>query len=162
MNDRLVPTEDAEPLVKSGDDVLVSRIEWKQSQILLIANGSFLLNLPLVNHEHRKLAGHLVNAVGPPRKLVIFLESGAGGPPIREKDPDLDMPTGLEGMVVWPRLLIFLHFALAGILFCFWKFPIFGRPREPDRDSPSDFGTHIQAEAERPCVPGTGFTPGRG
>ena len=86
--------------------------------------------------------------IGPPRKTVVFLESGAGGPPIREKDPDLEMPTGLEGMVVWPRLLIFLHFALAGILFCFWRFPIFGRPREPERDSPSDFGTHIQAVAE--------------
>ena len=32
LNDRLVPTEDAEPLVKSGDDVLVSRIEWKQAK----------------------------------------------------------------------------------------------------------------------------------
>ena len=97
MNDRLVPTEDAEPLVKSGDDVLVSRIEWKQSQILLIANGSFLLNLPLVNHEHRKLAGHLVNAVGPPRKLVIFLESGAGGPPIREKTRTSTCPLAWKG-----------------------------------------------------------------
>ena len=33
--------------------------------ILLVSNGSFLLNLPLVNHEHRKLADHVVRSVAP-------------------------------------------------------------------------------------------------
>ena len=52
---------------------------WKadigQSQLLVVANGSFLLNATLVNHEHRKLAGKLVDAIGPSGRDVVFLES---------------------------------------------------------------------------------------
>ena len=77
----------AEVLLRSGKDVLVSRRPYDESQLIVVANGSFLLNLPLVNHEHRKLAGKLIDAVGSPRKTVVFLESYAGGPPIRDKDP---------------------------------------------------------------------------
>jgi len=34
---------------------------------VLVNNGSFLLNLPLVNLEHRKLAARLIGASGPPK-----------------------------------------------------------------------------------------------
>ncbi len=148
LNGRLVPDEEAEDLVRSGDDVFASRIPWRDSQILLIANGSSLLNLPLVNREHRKLAGHLIDMVGPPRKTVVFLESGAGGPPIRDKDPEVNIPTGLEIFLTWPANWILFHFAFVGILFCYWRFPIFGPPLAPAGDSPSDFSKHIQAVAE--------------
>ena len=75
--------------------MLVSREWFDESQLIVVANGSFLLNLPLVNHEHRKLAGKLIDAVGPPGQTVVFLESFAGGPPISD-DPSGGMPTGAE------------------------------------------------------------------
>ncbi len=44
-----------------------------------MANGSFLLNLPLVNHEHRKLAGKLIDAVGPPGKTSSSWKAARAG-----------------------------------------------------------------------------------
>jgi len=113
-----------------------------------VANGSFLLNASLVNHEHRKLAGKLIDEVGPPSQTVVFLESGRSGPTISEKDPSAAVPTGMEILTVSPICWIFLQFAVVGVLFCFSRWPIFGLPRQLPADAPSDFGKHIRAVAE--------------
>ena len=105
------------------------------------------MNLPLVNHEHRKLAGKLVAACGPTGK-VVFLESGPGGPTVYDDEPDADGPTGFEIFTVWPVGLIVLHLTVLGITACLALFPIFGRPRQLEDDSPADFGKHVQALGE--------------
>lgn len=148
LNGRIIPPDDAEVLLRSNNDVLVSRQQWDESQMIVVANGSFLLNAMLVNHEHRKLAGQLIEEVGPPKKTVVFLESWAGGPPIRDNDPLPGMPTGMEIFHIWPTNWILLHLAIVGILFCFARFPLFGRPGEPEPETASDFGKHIDALGE--------------
>src|SRR5262249_16531695 len=73
-------------LLKAKKQALVSEYKseyWPDSRLIVVTNGSFLLNLPLVNHEHRKLAARLVAAVEPGQ--VVFLESGLGGPAIDPK-----------------------------------------------------------------------------
>jgi len=137
---RTLAADAAEVLLGSEGDVLVTREQWDASQLIVVVNGSFLLNLPLVNHEHRKLAGKLIQEVGPPRKTVVFLESDSGGPPIRGEDPP-EPPT-------WAEILIFFHFVAVGIVFCFSRWPIFGLPRHLQRESTSDFGKHVEALAE--------------
>jgi hypothetical protein len=134
--------------LESKGDVLVTRESWGDSRLIVIANGSFLLNLPLVNHEHRKLAGKLIDQVGPPGQTVVFLESDWGGPPIREEDPSAQIPTGMEIFRRFPSGWILWHFAAIGIIFCFSRWPIFGLPRRLERDTTSDFGKHVQALAE--------------
>jgi hypothetical protein len=164
---------------------LVGRRDVGQSQLLLVSNGSFLLNATLVNHEHRKLAGKLIDAIGPGGRDVVFLESGQlkldqptspnpavnpspvpfippsdensvqrpreedadRGPPIRRAEPAPDAPNGLDFLLVWPTNWILLHFAMIGILYCFWKLPIFGLPRAEDAAGLSDFGRHVDAVA---------------
>ena len=148
LNGRIDAAQTAEVLLESAGDVLVTREQWGESQLIVIANGSFLLNLPLVNHEHRKLAGKLIEDVGPPGKTVVFLESDPGGPPIREEDPSAQVPTGMEIFFHFPTGWILWHFAAIGIVFCFSRWPIFGLPRRLERDSTSDFGKHVQALAE--------------
>ena len=135
-------------LLTSERDVLVGRVshnDWFTSKLIVVANGSFLLNLPLVNHEHRKLAGRLIDECGPGGKRVVFLESGRGGPRVSDDDPQAKYPTGIEPLTVPPLNVILLHLAALGILFCFSVFPIFGRPRRPESDVTSDFGKHIDA-----------------
>ncbi|MBN2476853.1 MAG: hypothetical protein JXB62_19760 [Pirellulales bacterium] len=158
LNGRIDPGPTAEVLLESEGDVLVSReCSWgpldpwgqgDQGKLIVVANGSFLLNLPLVNHEHRKLAGKLIEEVGPPRKTVVFLESNAGEQLVLEEDPSAARPTGLEILTTSPACWIFLHLAVVGLFFCFSRWPIFGLPRKLPRGSPSDFGKHIQALAE--------------
>jgi hypothetical protein len=137
-------------LLYSAQDPLVTRISlnrWNGSQILVVTNGSFLLNLPLVNHEHRKLAGKLINSCGPAIK-VAFLESGDGGPEILDKEPDVHAPTGFEVFTVWPIGVILLHLTALGMLACITLFPVFGRPRELPPPTSADFGQHVTALGE--------------
>jgi len=148
LNHRLVPSPDADVLLESKGDALVSSEPFGESRVIVVANGSFLLNLPLVNHEHRKLAGQLIEEVGPPGQTVVFLESGPAGPLMLESDPTAAPPSPLAIFNVWPTNWILLHLAVVGILLCFSRFPIFGRPREPEPEATSDFGRHIQALGE--------------
>jgi hypothetical protein len=145
LGGRFVPPRSAEVLLESDGDVLVTRQWWDQGQVFVITNGSFLLNLPLVNHEHRKLAGRLIDEVGAAPQSVVFLESSSGGPPVADEDPSLKIPTGMEFFHEWPANWILLHLSLVGILFCFWRLPIFGRPAAPEPEALSDFGRHIEA-----------------
>ena len=145
---RVVPSSKAEVLLRSDGDVLLSSRRRGRGRVIVVANGSFLLNLPLVNHEHRKLAGGLIGEVGPPAKTVVFLESYAGEPPIFDQDPKAVMPTGMEIFSVWPTNWILLHLAAVGVIFCFSRVPIFGRPRQLKPEGLSDFGEHIRAVAE--------------
>ncbi len=60
LNGRLTPDVWAKPLLESGEDVLVARYSpdsWHGSQFITVANGSFLLNEPLVNHAASQVGG---------------------------------------------------------------------------------------------------------
>lgn len=114
-------------------------------RLIMIENGSWLLNAPLVNHEHRQLAGRLVDTIGPPRRTVVFLESQHGGPPLRETDPSSAPPTGLQLFRVWPIGAILTQLAALGIVFALMKWPLFGTPRQARHASPTDFRSHIVA-----------------
>jgi hypothetical protein len=148
LESRLIPTAATKILLGSEGDMLVGSTPWQGSRLIVVANGSFLLNLPLVNREHRKLAGKLIDEIGPPSQKVVFLESRTGGPQIRNRDPSWGTPTGLEIFQEEPTNWILLHLAVAGVIFCFVRWPIFGHPRRVKHVNESDFGRHLAAEAE--------------
>ncbi|MCA9247995.1 MAG: hypothetical protein KDA42_12790 [Planctomycetales bacterium] len=150
VNSIIAPNDYAETLLSSQGDVLVSREYFdgdESSKLILVANGSFLLNLPLVNHEHRKLAGKLIDEVGPTGN-VVFLESGPGNVPIHESDPDPEAPTGLELFAKWPLNWILFQLGLWGLIFAAARWPIFGRPKREQTESLTDFGRHVTALGE--------------
>jgi hypothetical protein len=139
----LVDTEvllagDGQPLVfRATDDS-----QWRDGQVIVVTNGSFLLNYALVNQEHRKLAAKLIEECGYPQQ-VAFLESEAGGPEVLEKDPS--ETGGLTMFRVWPINAIAIHLTIFGIIYCFARWPIFGRPKELPAENPADFGRHVAA-----------------
>ena len=130
------------PLITS-----VALPDWGSSELIVVNNGSFLLNLPLVNREHRKLADALVTRAAAPRR-VFFLESGPSGILILDKDPDEAYLTGMEMFTVWPLGVIVMHLVIAGIALLFAYFPIFGRPRSLEPPPAADFGRHVAAVGE--------------
>ena len=147
LNARFEPPTAADVLLASEGDPLVFRRSVRQSQLIVVANGSFLLNAPLSFHEHRRLAGKLIDEIGPPKKNIAFLEFSPFGTTIADKDPTFGPQLGFQVFHIWPMNWILLHVCLLGILLCFWRFPIFGRPVEPESESASDFGAHIDAVA---------------
>jgi len=146
--DQLLPIEKDKQLLTCQDDEVLafrhSQSGWDKSQLIVVANGSFLLNLPLVNHEHRKLAGKLIDAVGPTAQ-VVFLESGEGGPPIEPADEALAL---WRFFAAWPLNIILLQLAVLGVIFCFARWPILGRPKLPPVETVSDFGKHVDAVSQ--------------
>ena len=148
LNGRFKPSKEAKVLLESQGDMLVSAQPVWQSQIIVVTNGSFLLNLTLVNHEHRRLAAKLIDEIGPPAKAVVFLESKWSDPPIIDNDLFEGGPSGAEIFCVWPTNWILLQLSAIGIIFCFWRVPIFGPARHPKTEDLSDFGRHIDAVGE--------------
>lgn len=145
LNGRLVPPLGAQALLDSQGDVLISRQEMEDGQLIVVVNGSLVLNEPLVNHQNRKLAVKLVDAIGPPRQHVVFLESDAGGPPVWNEEPREQQRSGLDILGLWPFSFIFLHLVAAGLIFCYSRYPIFGRARPLDPPTLGDFGRHVAA-----------------
>lgn len=148
LHGRMKPAPGAWVMLGSEGDMLVSRQPLGNGQLIVVANGSFLLNLPLVNHEHRRLAGKLIGLVGPPEQAVVFLESEWSDPPISSDDFMGGGHGGFAIFGIWPTNWILLQAAVVGILFCFWKLPIFGPRRRPKKKTISDFGRHIDAMGE--------------
>ena len=150
----LTPDESADTLLSDGDghplvsEIIVSADEYawheEDSRLIVIENGSFLLNASLVNKEHRKLAGKLIDHVGQPKLDVVFLESGAS-PPIQEKDPAIGPPTGFELFTIWPIGAVLAQIAALALVFAVARFPIFGVPRQAEKPALTDFGRHVAA-----------------
>ena len=151
MDDTMIPH--SEVLMTVNDDVLIRRVwydHWDDSEVMLISNGSFLLNLPLVNHDHRKLATRLVRhavqrCLTPENKNVVFLVSSGDGPKVYEVEPRMLEGSGLNAFTSWPLGVILIHLLGWGIICCVWRFPIFGRPHERKRERTADFGKHVTA-----------------
>jgi hypothetical protein len=148
LNSGLRVRRRAKILLRSGTDALVARQRLGEGRLILVANGSFLLNLPLLNHEHRKLAGKLIDELGPKAKTVAFLESSPGGPRVAKEEPAAHPPSGLALFGVWPLGWILAHVIALGMVFACSRWPIFGRPKTPETEPASDFGRHVAALAE--------------
>ncbi|PQO37067.1 hypothetical protein C5Y96_07870 [Blastopirellula marina] len=141
--------EDTEILLGTGKEAIVARLgsDYSDNQIILVNNGSFLLNLPLVNPEHRKLAAKLVNQCDPAYYApdsVAFLET-EGGVRIMNADQSTDGNSGWEWLSKWPLNLVGLQMAWWLIVLCFALYPIFGRAKRLPSAETSDFKKHIDS-----------------
>jgi hypothetical protein len=149
LNDVLTVGYDDEPLLYTDDSAIaawVSQPQFGDGQLLVVQNGSFLLNLALVNHEHRRLAAELIDAVesqSGSNSDVVFLESNPGGPPVHERDPQVQPPTEADYP---PPISDMLYHAIAlAIVVTLGSWPIFGRPRRLAPPPLSDFGQHVES-----------------
>jgi hypothetical protein len=129
-----------EPLMPRGKHVLlrgddkVLAMEWSVgdgSRVLAVANGSFLLNLPLVNPARRPLAVRVVQWIGNEPRRVAFVDgpSVVGGP---QAPPSFwDLIGGIPSF----RWVAF-HLGVVGLFACLARAPQLGRPRpEPPSDA---------------------------
>jgi hypothetical protein len=142
---RIIPPSDARSLLRDGKDRLVSRVQYDDSQMILVANGSFLLNLPLVNHQHRKLAAKLVDEIGATPQQVVFLDVPSGNPGILDADPQ-QTHLGVLDWLKHPTLgMVVLHLAALATLVIYCRAPIFGLPKTAAAAASADFGQHVAA-----------------
>jgi hypothetical protein len=138
----LLAGDDDEPLVMEldGDE---DHSKWSGGRIIVVTNGSFLLNLPLANSGNRRLAANLIEYL-PDHEHVAFLETEPN-PRVYKEEPYEGMPTGLQILTSYPTGPILMHFAVLGLLYLIARAPIFGRPRSIVRSTTADFGNHVAA-----------------
>jgi len=133
--------------------------QFYRSKIYAVVNGSFLLNVPLVNHEHRKLAATIIRQCSQ-KRVVCFLESDyddSENVPVITNDPAPPLPPSILTILQsWPFGFILMHLIVVGIVYCFFRYPIFGKSKttfvltttiddKTRKQSVANFGRHIQA-----------------
>jgi hypothetical protein len=144
LTGKFVPRVPGEALLASGDEVIAFKAPMRDSEMILVQNGSFLLNFSLVNHEHRKLAARLIETVeanSGEETTVVFLESDEDGLEILDRDPMATVPPGPDDQA--PLSYVLYHAIALGVIAVFAAWSIFGRPRRVARQSRSDFGRHV-------------------
>ena len=144
-----IDPKSAEVLLQSENDLLAFRLKktFNRNEILVVNDGSFLLNLGLANKERRKLAGRLISEL-PPKSTIALVESDEFGPTVysgRKGESEEDAGIGITILKVWPFNLIVIQLCLLGLAYCISRFPIFGTPRGLPKEERADFGRHIVA-----------------
>ena len=147
-------------LTVDGED-MVYRLSGNHSgatnQIIVVQNGSFLVNFAAIDSNKRALADQLIaeatsltdNEYGledgfPPQILILESEHQI---PIR--NTDFINPNSWAWIAEEPLCYIVPHALLWGVLFCFVYFPIFGRPKRLPKKSTTTFRNHIDAIAKQ-------------
>lgn len=146
LYDKMSPRGETTPLLDSEHGLIVGSCPEGRGRVITVVNGSFLLNLPLVNHEHRNLAGCLIREIGQDPQTVCFLEvydSDDDGPAWDGEASDL-----WRLFLIWPTNILFVHLTVIGFFLILWRWPIFGRPRRAPLEPVGDFSQHIDAMAD--------------
>lgn len=145
-------------LVVDGEDMVYRLSDVKPytaNQIIVVQNGSFLVNFAAADPNKQSLADQLVveatslsegeYGFGFDQRILI-LES-KNDIPIRKTD------FVNQNLWAWvaeePLCYIVPHALLWGVLFCFVYFPIFGRPKRLPKQSTTTFRNHINAIAKQ-------------
>jgi len=132
-------------LLRSEADPIVIERDVNSGKVIVVANGSFLLNLPLVNKEHRKLAGALINeSTSGQGDQVVFLESG-GGVIVSDSDEPEGLPSAWRYLNTPPLSYLLRSVIFFSMVMIFAMWPIFGVPREESQRHLMDFGRHVEA-----------------
>ncbi|MDR1958132.1 MAG: hypothetical protein LBQ54_03650 [Planctomycetaceae bacterium] len=149
--EEIVPKEDVKQdfqvLLESEGNWIAASVPMKKGRFIVVNNAGFLLNYQLIPHEHRKLANRLIREFGNSKK-VYFLHSTHF---IQDNDGDGEHVSSFDVILrflqVWPYSILIWQCILPGIVFCFYKWPIFGRPRKLPQERHVNFGEHLTAYA---------------
>lgn len=134
---RLELPKNGRPIWVSGDDVLLAEVVDNFGSVMVVANGSFLLNGAMVQSGNRKLAREFVERLGTGSRTVVLESSrfASGG----DESPQSRLYTA------WPNPFILIHLAALLGVYCWVRFPIFGRPIETTTSETRRFGRHVEA-----------------
>lgn len=133
----LLARDDGTPIISS-----MSYDQWGESQLILVANGSVLMNESLTNRGNVQVVEQLIARCTPEGRIGFL--SNANETRIR-LPWDEEEPKGFEWLRVWPLSLIAIQGLFLGSIALLAMLPIFGRPQRLPEPSTTDFGKHIEA-----------------
>lgn len=109
--------------------------------ILVLSNASFLTNFGIVRAENHPLLQLFLDQI-PQRSDIVFLETGPNSVPLSSTAEQR-----IVNLWCWmgraPFPLVTLHVLLLAVIYCFARFPVFGRPKNVQFKARNDFGQHL-------------------
>lgn len=107
----------------------------------VISHPVFLVNFGILRPENAPLRDAFLAEISD-KDRVLFLETGPG-PVLMSTTPNDRIDQSWAWMTKGPFPLFVLHTVLLSLVFCFARFPVFGRPRRIDFEPRNDFGQHL-------------------
>ncbi len=108
----------------------------------VISSPIFLNNYGIVKPENAKMRDEFLSSLSGHHR-ILFLETGPGKVMLSTTPDDrIDRPW--RWMTHHPFPLFALHAVLLAVVYCFAKFPVFGRAKRVDFAPRNDFGQHIK------------------
>ena len=143
-----------------GEDMvyrLADNNSYSNNQIIVVQNGSFLVNFAAVDPNKQSLADQLVAEATSLSEdeygfgfgfsqQVLILESEYEIP---VRNTDFVNQNSWAWIAEEPLCYIVPHALLLGVLYCFVYFPISGRPKRTPKKSTATFRNHINAIAKQ-------------
>lgn len=154
---RLDPPAQARPVwTAEGEPVLVEQVvttpatwnddpdaEPDSDRTLILASAAPLLNGGLVDPGNRRLAGELAALLPAACRVIVV-----GSTRVQTAQEEREAQGGMWRLLtVQPNPWVAAQGLLAMVLFCWWRAPIFGRPRRETVGRPQDFSHHVTALA---------------
>lgn len=107
----------------------------------VISHPVFLVNFGILRPENVPLREAFFDAL-PPQSRVLFLETGPGDVQL-STTPNERIDQSWAWMTKGPFPIFVLHTVLLAMVYCFARFPVFGRPRKIQFAPRNDFGQHL-------------------
>lgn len=125
-------------LWSSGDDPLLASEAFYGTTVFVLASAAPILNGGLVDPGNRLLAEDLIGRLGESKHIGFVTSS-------RWVNVADTPPSRWAFLKVQPYPWIFGHLIAVLLMFCWWKFPIFGRPKTETMTENRRFGRHVEA-----------------
>ncbi|MBL8889093.1 MAG: hypothetical protein JNL67_03885 [Planctomycetaceae bacterium] len=118
-----------------------SRAGREGRDLWVISHPIFLCNFGIFQPENAKLRDHFLEEITY-QKRVLFLETGPQ-PVLLSSVPDDRIDQSWAWMTKGPFPIFVLHAVILAVVFCFARFPVFGRARRIEFEPRNDFGQHV-------------------
>lgn len=118
-----------------------SRASREGRDLWVVSHPIFLCNFGIFQPENALLRDAFLDEIAS-SKRVLFLETGPG-PILLSSVPDDRIDQSWAWMTKGPFPIFVLHAVLFAVVFCFARFPVFGRARRIEFEPRNDFGQHV-------------------
>ena len=143
----LKPKGDYETLASCSNNARRLPLIWRKSEsyrgeTLVVSSASFLSNYGVTKPANGPLIDLVLDEI-PANSKVLILQSGPNDVPLSSTPEDRIVKTW-AWMKHGPFPIAILHVLALAVVFCFARFPVFGRAKEIEFRPRNDFGLHLE------------------
>ena len=135
-------------LLDSAEGPLVVQFSgWEDyGKLLVVANGSLLMNAGLANRQNRRLAEKIVAECGEGQKVAFLLTDERHRRAAWQNDSSQQHRA--RWFFAWPLGAVLAHLLIGAAIVVWMYFPIFGKARNVEDRPPVEFARHLEAMGE--------------